>query len=171
MARAAYEDAVAQMSGPYGGEADHARGGNVAGTIERADSGKTRECDAMLFNARKDNVVNIQHDEKAMNSRIEDIWRSSGGTVDTKMSQTMDTLLPEIDSLVAAGLGAFSSLDTTNRQLNQSKELAENRAREAKRLHSIDEQSRATLSVSAARATPASFHSHSRIVLLPNTAN
>jgi hypothetical protein len=157
MARAAYEDAVAQIkNGPYGGEGNHGHCGG--GSVEMVDRGvesvdsKRERDDTMLFNAvRKNSVAQIQHDDKAVTSRIEDIWRSSSGTVDTKISQTMETILTEIDSLVAAGLGAFYDLDATTRQLSQSKELAENRAREAKRLASIDEQSRTTLSVSGAR--------------------
>ena len=83
-----------------------------------------------------------------MASRIEDIWRSDSGTVDAKTSQTMEIILSEIDSLVGLGLSAFSTLDETTRTLHQTKEVAENRAREAKRLMAMDEQSRSTLSVS-----------------------
>jgi len=155
MAQAAYEDAVAKMSGPYEGDHGHGGGGNVEKINrggESAESVKQRE-ETLLFNtSQTNNVVNMQHDEKAMSSRIEDIWRSSSGnTVDTKITQTMETILTEIDGLVGLGLGAFSALDTTRRQLGQSKELAENRDREAKRLHAIDEQSRSTLSVSGSR--------------------
>ena len=158
MAQAAYEDAVANMSnGQYGGsEGDHGHGGG--GNVEKinrggesAESVKQRE-ETLLFNtSQTNNVVNMQHDEKAMSSHIEDIWRSSSGSVDKKITQTMETILTEIDGLVGLGLGAFSALDTTRRQLGQSKELAENRDREAKRLHAIDEQSRSTLSVSGSR--------------------
>ena len=156
MAQAAYEDAVAKMSGPYEGDHGHGGGGNVEKINrggESAESAKQRE-ETLLFNISflENNAANIQHDEKAMSSRIEDIWRSSSsGTVDTKITQTMETILTEIDGLVGLGLGAFSALDTTRRQLGQSKELAENRDREAKRLHAIDEQSRSTLSVSGSR--------------------
>ncbi|KAL7497851.1 hypothetical protein ACHAWT_009094 [Skeletonema menzelii] len=152
MAQAAYEDAVAKMSNDLysdneGGGGHHGRGGNV----EKSDRGESAESvnvreETFLNTALTRNSVNVQHDEKAMSSRIEDIWRSSGGTVETKITETMETILAEIDGLVGLGLGAFSALDTTKRQLNQSKELAENRDREAKRLHSIDEQSRTTLS-------------------------
>lgn len=154
MAQAAYEDAVAKMSNDLysdneGGGGHHGRGGNV----EKSDRGESAESvnvreETFLNTALTRNSVNVQHDEKAMSSRIEDIWRSSGGTVETKITETMETILAEIDGLVGLGLGAFSALDTTKRQLNQSRELAENRDREAKRLHSIDEQSRTTLSVS-----------------------
>jgi len=156
MARAAYENAVAQIkNGPYGGEGNNGHshgGGGIVDMVGRGGGGesKTRERDdAILFHARKKSVAHI--DDKAVSSRIEDIWHSSSGTVDAKISQTMEIMLTEIDSLVAAGLGAFYDLDTATRQLIQSKELEENRAREAKRLHSIDEQSRTTLSVSGSR--------------------
>jgi hypothetical protein len=155
MARAAYENAVAQIkNGPYGGEGNNGHshgGGGIVDMVGRGGGGesKAQRDDAILFHARKKSVAHI--DDKAVSSRIEDIWHSSSGTVDAKIFQTMEIMLTEIDSLVAAGLGAFYDLDAAMRQLSQSKELAENRAREAKRLHSIDEQSRTTLSVSGSR--------------------
>ena len=159
MAQAAYEDAVAKMSNDAygdnegGGGGGHGRGGGNVVNVEKSNRGESgpngrEETFFLNTNLTNNNAVNGQHDEKAMSSRIEDIWRSSGGTVETKITETMEIILSEVDGLVGLGLGAFSALDTTKRQLNQSKELAENRDREAKRLHSIDEQSRTTLSVS-----------------------
>jgi len=148
MAQAAFEDAVANMSnGPFGGgEGNHGHGGGgTEKDIDRSESAESRE-DTLLFDTvLTNNNVGVEHDEKAMCSRIEDIWRSSSGAVETK-TQTMETILAEIDGLIGLGLGAFAALDSTKRALNQSKELVENRDREAKRLHSIDEQSRSTLS-------------------------
>lgn len=156
MAQAAFEDAVANMSnGPFGGgEGNHGHGGGGTGKdIDRSESAESRE-DTLLFDTvLTNNNVGVEHDEKAMCSRIEDIWRSSKMSclTITKITQTMETILAEIDGLIGLGLGAFAALDSTKRALNQSKELAENRDREAKRLHSIDEQSRSTLSVSDSR--------------------
>lgn len=155
LAHKAYEDAVANMTnGSFSsGEGNHGHGGG-GGTGKdgnHSESTESRE-DTLLFNtALTNNNAGVEHDEKAMCSRIEDIWRSSSGAVETKITQTMETILGEIDGLVGLGLGAFAQLDSTKRALNQSKELAENRDREAKRLHSIDEQSRSTLSVSDSR--------------------
>lgn len=162
MAQAAYEDAVAKMSNDAygdnneGGGGGHGRGGGNVVNVEKSNRGESAvsvnngRVETFFLNntLTNNNNVNGQHDDKAMSSRIEDIWRSNGGTVETKITETMEIILSEVDGLVGLGLGAFSALDTTKRQLNQSKELAENRDREAKRLHSIDEQSRTTLSVS-----------------------
>ncbi len=159
MAQAAFEDAVANMSnGSFGGGEGNHGGGGTGKEIDRSESAESRE-DTLLFSTSltTNNNVSVEHDEKAMCSRIEDIWRSSSGAVETKITQTMETILAEIDGLVGLGLAAFSTLDTTKRQLAQSKELAENRDREAKRLHSIDEQSRSTLSVSYSRSRSISY--------------
>lgn len=150
MAHKAFEDAVANLSnGQFGGgQGNHGHGGGTGKEIGRSESAESRE-DTLLFNTNlTNNNAGAEYDEKAMCSRIEEIWRSGSGTVETKITQTMETILAEIDGLVGLGLGAFAALDSTKRALNQSKELAENRDREAKRLHSIDEQSRSTLSVS-----------------------
>ena len=145
MARAAYEDALAQIkNGAYGGEDDRVSHGD---NVEVRDRGG--DCRDVANNA-----VEFQLDEKVLGSRIGEIWCSSDGTVETKVSATMEMILTEIDSLMSFGLGAFYDLDATTRQLNQSKELLETRSREAKRLHFQDEQSRASLSVSGA---PISF--------------
>ena len=92
--------------------------------------------------------VDNGHGEKVLGSRIEDIWSSDNGTtVDMKIAATMKTIFKEIDSLVNSGVRAYNELESTTRQLNQSKELAETRSREVKRLHDQDEQSRSTLAV------------------------
>ena len=149
MARAAYEDAVAQINNAPCGGSDGGRSHVEEGVVEKSDRGGgnvvAERGDSVFFS---NNNANNHHDGKAMASRIEDIWRSDSGTVDAKTSQTMEIILSEIDSLVGLGLSAFSTLDETTRTLHQTKEVAENRAREAKRLMAMDEQSRSTLSVS-----------------------
>lgn len=89
------------------------------------------------------NTINVS-------ANIDEMWKS-GGNKDrevTLTAETMRLLVGEIDSILNAGLGAFQDLDATTRQLAQSRELAENRSREAHRLQSADEESRDTLSVS-----------------------
>ena len=81
-------------------------------------------------------------------ARIDEIWKSCKGDADANLAETLRLLVGELDSLVQCGLGAFHDLDATMRQLAQSREFAETRSREVQRLHSIDEQSRASLSVS-----------------------
>jgi hypothetical protein len=81
-------------------------------------------------------------------ARIDEIWKSCTGDADANLAETLRLLVGELDSLVQCGLGAFHDLDAKTRQLAQSREFAETRSREAQRLHSIDEQSRASLSVS-----------------------
>jgi hypothetical protein len=156
MARAAYEDAVAQMnSGPScGGDGgdNHGHGGNNNEMTDRDKNNGNeaeRSNDSVLFGVtNKHNYVDNGHGEKVLVSRIEDIWSSDNGTtVDTKISATMETIFKEIDGLVNSGLRAYNELESTTRQLNQSKELAETRSREVKRLHDQDEQSRSTLAV------------------------
>ena len=154
MARA-FQDAVAQMnSGPsYGGGGDgdnHGHGGNNNEMICKNNGNQAeRSNDTILFGAtNQHNYVDNGHVEKVLGSRIEDIWSSDNGTtVDIKIRATMETVFKEIDSLVNSGLRAYNELESTARQLNQSKELAETRSREVKRLHDQDEQSRSTLAV------------------------
>ena len=134
MARAAFEDAVAQMNSgsSYGGGGsgdNHGHGGNNNEMTDR-DSDKNngnqaeRSNDSVLFGTNKHNYVDNGHGEKVLGSRIEDIWSSDNGTpVDTKISATMETIFKEIDSLVNSGLRAYNELETTTRQLNQSKEI------------------------------------------------
>ena len=157
LARAAYEDAVAQMNSgtSYGGGGDgdnHGHGGNNYEMTERdknQDNEAERSNASVLFGVtNKHNYVENGHGEKVLGSRIEDIWSSDNGTtVDIKISATMETIFREIDGLVNSGLRAYNELESTTRQLNQSKELAETRSREVKRLHDQDEQSRSTLAV------------------------
>lgn len=45
-------------------------------------------------------------------------------------------------------MGAFQELDVANRQLVQSREMVEAKGREAMRLNVVEDQSRASLSVS-----------------------
>ena len=122
MARAAYEDAVAQMkSGPsYGGGGDgdnHGHGGN---NNENNGNEAERSNDTILFGVtNKHNYVDNGHGEKVLGSRIEDIWSSDNGTtVDIKIRATMETIFKEIDSLVNSGLRAYNELESTTRQLN-----------------------------------------------------
>ena len=107
-----------------------------------------RSNDSVLFGTNKHNYVDNGHGEEVLGSRIEDIWSSDNGTpVGTKILATMETIFKEIDGLVNSGLRAYNELESTTRQLNQSKESAETRSREVKRLHDQDEQSRSTLAV------------------------
>ena len=82
-----------------------------------------------------------------LGTQIKELWISSDINIETKLSETVDLLIREVDSLLQYGLGAFNDLDVTTRQLNQATELAETRSREAQRLQLIDEQSRTSLSV------------------------
>lgn len=79
--------------------------------------------------------------------RIKEIWKS-GSNADGNMEQTLKLLTGCLDSLVQSGLSAFYENEANARMLAQQKELADNRSREAQRLQAIDEQSRASLSVS-----------------------
>lgn len=85
--------------------------------------------------------------EVDLGTQIKELWISSDINIETKLSETVDLLIREVDSLLQYGLGAFNDLDVKTRQLNQATELAETRSREAQRLQLIDEQSRTSLSV------------------------
>lgn len=88
-----------------------------------------------------------EHDSTIAGGEIEKIWKSPGD-VEAKHNKTLRLLILELDALVQCGLVAFQELDATSVKLAWSKEVAETRAREAERLHSIDNQSRSSLSVS-----------------------
>ena len=83
-------------------------------------------------------------------ARIQQLWKTSAnGDADAQSAAVMETLAlvsGEVDNLVQSGLGAFYELDSANRQLAQTKEIAEARGREAQRLHASEEQSRISLS-------------------------
>ncbi|KAL3789666.1 hypothetical protein ACHAW5_005517 [Stephanodiscus triporus] len=78
--------------------------------------------------------------------RIDEIWKSGKGDVEKNLAETLHILVGELDSLVQCGLGAFYDLDATARQLSRSREYAVTKTREAQRLHSVDDQTRASLS-------------------------
>lgn len=156
MADAVYTAAVAQIAvvvrnGPKNRTREENDDSNC-GTIN--DSNISSETDSTRTNLMKDNNNNIISDgsrntgnEVDLGTQIKELWISSDINIETKLSDTVDLLIGEVDSLLQYGLGAFNDLDVTTRQLNQATELAETRSREAQRLQLIDEQSRTSLSV------------------------
>ena len=82
-----------------------------------------------------------------LSASIKQIWKSDIA-IEDKLSETAALLVGEVDSLLQCGLASFNELNLRTRQLAQSKEFAETRSREAHRLQLIDEQNRASLSVS-----------------------
>eukprot|EP00579_Thalassiosira_antarctica_P011139 CAMPEP_0201917494 /NCGR_PEP_ID=MMETSP0903-20130614/6878_1 /ASSEMBLY_ACC=CAM_ASM_000552 /TAXON_ID=420261 /ORGANISM="Thalassiosira antarctica, Strain CCMP982" /LENGTH=298 /DNA_ID=CAMNT_0048453571 /DNA_START=31 /DNA_END=927 /DNA_ORIENTATION=+ len=155
MAKAAYTAAVAQMEkqdknkrNPEEVESDRendslARGGSDGVAISRPAKFLKVHGDGTFSDTSQNNDAGREND---VGARIEEIWKSGTNKTEDKFSETLRLLVGELDSIVQCGLGAFYDLDTTSRQLIQSKELAETRSREAQRLHAIDEQSRASLS-------------------------
>ena len=158
MAKAAYTAAVAQMEkqdknrrNPEEVESDRendslARRGDDGVSISRPAKFLKVHGDGTFSDTNQNNDAGREND---VGARIEEIWKSGTNKTEAKFSETLRLLVGELDSIVQCGLGAFYDLDTTSRQLTQSKELAETRSREAQRLHAIDEQSRASLSVSS----------------------
>ena len=146
MARAAFTAAVAKMERQ---DKNH-RVDDVAALNRAMDSSDeenmaNRSTVALFLESSKDNDVTRVSD---VGARIDDIWKSGKGDAEANLAETLRLLVSELDSLMHFGLGAFYDLDTTTRQLAQSREFAETRSREAQRLQSVDEQSRASLSVS-----------------------
>ena len=154
MAEAAYTAAVAQVERQSKNkrnldeiELNHARDSDQRGdgnVVLRPAKPCRADHDEIFSDARHSNDAGRENE---VGIRIEEIWKS-GNKADANFSETLRLLTGELDSFVQMGLSAFYDLDTTSRQLAQSKELAETRSREAQRLQSIDEQSRASLSVS-----------------------
>jgi hypothetical protein len=106
-------------------------------------------------------------------SDIQKIWNTSLDA-ESNLAETLRLLISEIDTMVQSGLGAFHELDVTNRQLVQSKELIETKSREATRIGAVEDQSRASLSVSHLLHSTISFtifHNHNPCVIfiLPET--
>ena len=91
-------------------------------------------------------IANIMNDGGGSNKVLDDT--DLGTYFKEKLSETMRSLIGELDSLLQNGLGAFNELDMTTRHLTQAKEHAAMKSREAQRLQLIDEQSRTSLSVS-----------------------
>jgi hypothetical protein len=88
-----------------------------------------------------------QEDPTSTASDIQNIWNAHSDA-ESNLAETLRLLISEIDTLVQSGLGAFHELDVANRQLVQSKELIETKSREATRIGAVEDQSRASLSVS-----------------------
>ena len=106
----------------------------------------------VIENKENDSVISSSDPTKLFNDEvqptnnsIEQIW--DGDNAESNLAQTLSLLLSEIDSMVQSGLGAFHELDVANRQLVQSKELAETKSREAIRINAVEDQSRNSLSV------------------------
>lgn len=106
----------------------------------------------VIQNKENDSVISSSDPTKLFNDEvpptnnsIEQIW--DGDNAESNLAQTLSLLLSEIDSMVQSGLGAFHELDVANRQLVQSKELAETKSREAIRINAVEDQSRNSLSV------------------------
>jgi hypothetical protein len=139
MAHAAYTAAVAKMD-------THKNNRNredvtLIRAIESSDEGTiANHVGGKFSESRTGNDVGRE--------RIDEIWKSGKGDVEENLAETLHILVGELDSLVQCGLGAFYDLDATTRQLSQSREYAVTKTREAQRLHSVDDQTRASLSVS-----------------------
>jgi hypothetical protein len=143
MAHAAYTAAVAKMERQ---DKNHRDIVALSCAIDSSDEGNNANHTGALFSeSSKDDDVKRQSDVSA---RINEIWKSGKGDDEANLTETLRLLVGELDSLMQCGLGAFYNLDTTTRQLAHSREFAETRCREAQRLQSVDEQSRASLSAS-----------------------
>lgn len=124
---------------------------------------ENKENDSVVISSSDPTKLFNEEEPPTINS-IEQIW--DGGNVESNLtlaksvapttqhhqtsinvSPLFQMLLSEIDSMVQSGLGAFHELDVANRQLIQSKELAETKSREATRMNAVEDQSRNSLSV------------------------
>lgn len=144
MARAAYTAAVAKMESQDKNHRVDVAALNRA--MDSSDEGTMANRTVALFSeSSKDNDATRASDAGA---RIDEIWKSGMGDAEVNLAEMLRLLVGELDSLMHCGLGAFYDLDTTTRQLAQSREFADTSWREAQRLQSVDEQSRASLSVS-----------------------
>lgn len=113
----------------------------------------------------------FNQEETVTESDIQNIWNTSLDA-ESNLAETLRLLISEIDTMVQSGLGAFHELDVTNRQLVQSKELIETKSREATRIGAVEDQSRASLSVSHLLHSTNSFtifHNPCVIFIRPET--
>lgn len=139
MAEAAYTSAVAQMETKNGG-------GGAGGMNNTQHSGENDETHNTnpLINPQMNGAGRTETDASAL---IKEIWKSGNkNKTDVNVESTLRLLVGEVDRFLELGLAAFGELDSTTRQLNQSKELADTKSREAQRLQTSEEQSRASLS-------------------------
>lgn len=134
MAEAAYTAAIAEME-------DKSRRNRDGVELE---SGRD-STDGCSNGASGDGDQNNDNENEDVGTRIKEMWKSDGNA-EENMKETLRLLTKEVDSLIQCGLGAFYDHDATSRLLDLSKEVAETRSREAKRLQAIDEQSRQSLS-------------------------
>lgn len=104
---------------------------------QRIDGERDNDAVSKLFTADRE--------EEPTENSIAKIWNE--GDIEANLEETLRLLISEIDAMVQSGLGAFHELDVANRQLIQSKELVETKAREAVRMNAVEDQSRASLSV------------------------
>jgi hypothetical protein len=104
---------------------------------QRTDGERDNDAVSKLFTADRE--------EEPTENSIAKIWNE--GDIEANLEETLRLLISEIDAMVQSGLGAFHELDVANRQLIQSKELVETKAREAVRMNAAEDQSRASLSV------------------------
>lgn len=68
--------------------------------------------------------------------------------IKTALRKTSDILDSMLNSIVKAGLDAFHGYETQKRELKHIKELADSREKEIKRLQTLDDESRSSISVS-----------------------
>eukprot|EP00970_Alexandrium_tamarense_P002042 scaffold276_cov200-Alexandrium_tamarense.AAC.5 len=101
---------------------------------ELDDASSTRIADLWTIN-------NNDNSSNAINNFLDDI--------DAKLETTLNILHGAVDAHTQTGIKEYHEHDVTNRQLVQAREMADVRGREVNRLHAIDEQSRASLSVGA----------------------
>lgn len=149
MAEAAYTAAVAQIA-KHDMKIQNRNNDNgndlnrVNNSSDDRDLAILYDGDGAIFDTRK-----VEHDISNidLSASIKQIWKSDIA-IEDKLSETAALLVGEVDSLLQCGLASFNELDLRTRQLAQSKEFAETRSREAHRLQLIDEQNRASLSVS-----------------------
>jgi hypothetical protein len=94
----------------------------------------------------KDKPTKLFKQDHPEESALTTIWTNHN--LESNLEATLSLLIGEIDGLIQCGMGAFQELDVANRQLVQSREMVEAKGREAMRLNVVEDQSRASLSVS-----------------------
>jgi len=120
------------------------------------------DLDTMVAKTRR--MQSDQTQIHGLENNLDDIWvalepsNDDGADIDgadivekseAALGQTKDLVFSQLDSIIRAGLDAFHQNEEISRELVQMKELSDSRGREVQRLKASEEDSRASLSVSA----------------------
>lgn len=87
------------------------------------------------------------HDGKDIKEKLKQVWE--GSEKDEAVVATLTLVHGELESIIQSGLEAYHGWESSKRDLSQAKEEGEAKDRELRRLRASEEQSRATITVSA----------------------